>query len=95
MDMDELRPRLKLMSVRLLALLLAIVVAAGAASPVLAAAPDAVSQIDDSALDPEPALACAAVALVVPARRELPQIVAPREPSLGRLHAAWVFRPPR
>jgi len=83
------------MSVRLLALLLALVVAAGVASPGLAAAPDLVSQPGDGAADPEPALVSAPVALALPARHELASIAAPHEPASGRLHAPWVFRPPR
>ena len=47
------------------------------------------------ALDPEPALAAAPVALPVPVRRELrPVVASPAEPP-GRLHLASVFRPPR
>jgi hypothetical protein len=80
---------------RLVALLLALAVIAGVASPNLAAAFDAVSQLDDGRADTEPAIASPPVAMVLPARRELaPIAVPPRSPD-GRLHAAWVFRPPR
>lgn len=86
------------MHLRVIALLVAIAAAlavmAGAFSEV-AASPDVVGLVDDGALDPEPAIAAAPVALPVPVRRELRPVAArPAEPP-GRLHPASVFRPPR
>lgn len=86
------------MPARVLALLLAILMAAGAASPVLAATDDAMGQRDDL-LDPEPvptpALVSSVTALASPARHELSPAFAPTVASHGRLHCAVLFRPPR
>lgn len=87
------------MPARVLALLLAILMAAGAASTVLATADDAMSQRDDGLLDPEPvptpALVGSAVALATPARHELSLAFAPSAVANGRVHCVSVFRPPR
>jgi hypothetical protein len=86
------------MHLRVIALLLtiaaALAVMAGA-FPAVAASPDATVLVDDGALDPEPAIAAAPVALPVPVRRELRPGVAPPGELPGRLHLAPVFRPPR
>jgi hypothetical protein len=86
------------MPLRVIALVLAIVAAlatVASALPAVAASPDAAGLVGDGALDPEPALAAAPVALPVPVRHELrPMVAAPAELS-GRLHPASVFRPPR
>ena len=83
------------MIVRIFALLLALVVAAGAVCPGLAAASDAVSQVDDSAPDPAPAIASPPVAMAVPVRRELALVSSPLSQPSGRPYLASVFRPPR
>jgi hypothetical protein len=83
------------MPLRVIAFLLAMLMAAGVACPALAAAADVAGLVDDGAADPEPAVVTPAVEVVVPARRELRQIVAPPDELMGRLHRAWVFRPPR
>jgi len=80
-----------------IALLLAIVVACGAAvagaSPAVTGSADVAGLLDDGAPDPEPAIA--AVPVAAPVRCELrPAVVPPSERS-GRLHPASVFRPPR
>ena len=88
----------------MIALIVAVVVAFGAAlatvgsaSPAVAASPDVAGLVDDGALDPdrEPALAAAPVAFPVPVRRELRPGGAPPAELPGRLHLASVFRPPR
>ena len=86
------------MHLRVIALLLAIVAAVAtvaSASPAVDASPDVAGLVDDGALDPEPALAAASVALPVLVRRELRPVVAPPAELPGRLHSASVFRPPR
>jgi hypothetical protein len=84
------------MPLRVIAFLLAILMAAGVACPTaLAAASDVAGLVDDGAADPEPAVVTPSVEMVVPARRELRQIVAPPDEPVGRLHRTWVFRPPR
>ena len=86
------------MPLRVTALLLAIVAALAAvasASPGVAASLAVAGQVDDGALDPEPALAAAPVALPVPVRRALRPVVALPAELPGRLHLASVFRPPR
>jgi hypothetical protein len=84
------------MPLRVIALLLAILMAAGVACPTaLAAATDVAGLVDDGAADPELAVVAPPVELVVPARGELRQIVAPPDELAGRLHRTWVFRPPR
>ncbi|TMQ04168.1 MAG: hypothetical protein E6J90_52110 [Deltaproteobacteria bacterium] len=83
------------MYLRVLAILLAIVMAAGATVPTASAASDVAALIDDGAPDPDLAVAVVPVVLVVPARCELGQIVAPRVDPCGRLHQVVVFRPPR
>ncbi|HEY0483098.1 MAG TPA: hypothetical protein VGD37_36505 [Kofleriaceae bacterium] len=83
------------MPVRVLAVLLAILVAAGVASPVLGGSPDAAALVDDGAPDLDPAITASPIALVPPVRRELGAVIAPSEASPGRLHRVWVFRPPR
>ncbi|HEX8110495.1 MAG TPA: hypothetical protein VF516_22335 [Kofleriaceae bacterium] len=90
------------MHLRVIALFVAVVVASGAAlavmvsaSPAVAASPDVAGLVDDGALDPEPAIAAAPVALPVLVRRELRPVVASPGELPGRLHSASVFRPPR
>ena len=84
------------MPLRVIAFLVAILMAVGVACPAaLAAATDVAGLVDDGAADPEPAVVTPSVEVVVPARRELRQIVAPPDEPVGRLHRAWVFRPPR
>ena len=83
---------------RVIALVIAIVAGLAtlvSASPAVAASPGVAGLIDDGALDPEPALAAAPVALPVLVRRELRPVVAPPAEPPGRLHPASVFRPPR
>ncbi len=86
------------MHLRVIALLVAIAAALAvmvSASPAVAASPDVAGLVDDGALDPEPAIAAAPVALPVLVRRELRPAVAPPAELPGRLHFASVFRPPR
>jgi hypothetical protein len=89
------------MPLRVIALLLAIAVASGAAlvmggaSPAVAASPGAAGLVDDGALDPEPAIAAVPIAIPAPVRRELRLAVAPPAELPGRLVLASVFRPPR
>jgi hypothetical protein len=87
---------------RVIALLVAVVVAFGAAlatvgsaSPAVATSPDVAELVGDGALDLEPALAAPPVAVPVPVRRELRPGVAPPAEQSGRLYLALVFRPPR
>jgi hypothetical protein len=80
---------------RVLAILLAIVVAVGMGMPTVSASPDVAGLVDDGAPDPEPAVVVARVAPVLPARHELRQIVTPRIEPAGRRHPVLVFRPPR
>lgn len=83
------------MPARVLAFLLAIVMAAGLATPAAAASPDVMVQVDDGAVEPDPVITELPVVVVVPARRELRKILIPMAELHGRLHRAWVFRPPR
>ena len=85
------------MPARVLAFLLAIAMAAGLASSAAAASPDMMAQVqvDDGVVEPDPVITELPVALVAPARREVKQIVVPPAELQGRLHRAWVFRPPR
>lgn len=85
------------MPLRVIALVVALVATLAtvvSASPAVAA-PDVAGLVDDGALDPEPAIAAAPVALPVPVRRDLRPGVAPPAELPGRLHLASVFRPPR
>jgi hypothetical protein len=86
------------MPLRVIAMLVALVAVLAtmvSASPAAAAPQDVAGQVDDGALDPEPALAAVPVALPAPARRELRPVVASPAELPGRLHLASVFRPPR
>lgn len=83
------------MYLRVIAFLLAVLMAAGMACPTVAASPDVAGLVDDGTLALEPAIAVSPVVLVAPAHRERRQIVAPVAESPGRLHRSWVFRPPR
>jgi hypothetical protein len=86
------------MHLRVIALLLFIAAALAVmvgASPAVAASPDVAGLVDDGALDPEPAIAAAPVALPVAVRHELRPAVARRAEQPGRMHPASVFRPPR
>lgn len=88
------------MHLRVIALLVAIAAALAvmvSASPEVAAAPDVAGLVlgGDGALDPEPVIAAAPVALPVLVRRELRPVVARPVEQPGRLHLASVFRPPR
>lgn len=86
------------MPLRVIALVVAIVAALATlagASPAVAALPDVAGLVDDGALDPEPAIAAAPVALPALVRRALRPMVAPLAELPGRLHLASVFRPPR
>ncbi len=89
------------MPLRVIALLLAVVVASGAvlamvgASPAVAASLDVAGPVDDGAQDPEPAIAVVPIAVPAPVRRELQLVVAPPAELPGRLVLASVFRPPR
>jgi hypothetical protein len=101
-DMSRSGLRFQVMPLRVIALLVAVVVASGAtlatmvsASPLVAAPPDVAGLVDDGALDPEPAIAAAPVALPVLVRRELRPVVALPAELPGRPHLASVFRPPR
>lgn len=87
-----------MMHLRVIALFVAIAAALAVmvcASPAVAASPDVAGLVDDGALDLEPAIAAAPVALPVLVRRELRPVVAPPAELPGRLHSASVFRPPR
>lgn len=79
----------------MIAFLLALLVAAGAASSPVLASPDVAGVVDDG--DPElvPAVVVTVAALAVPVRRELRHGVAPPGELSGRLHGVSVFRPPR
>lgn len=84
------------MYLRLLAILLALVVAAGAVAPTVSAAPDVAGLVDDGgAPDPDPAIAVVPVALAPPVRSELLPVVLSQAERAGRLHPLLVFRPPR
>jgi hypothetical protein len=79
--------------VRVLAWLLAVLMMTGTAAQVCAS-PDTAASIDDAPdlvmpATPEP------VAVARPVYRPVAQIEAPRAPSLGRMHAVLIFRPPR
>jgi len=82
-------------SIRVIAFVLALLVAAGAASPTVMASPDVAGVVDDGVPDLEPAVVVTAVSLAVPVRHELRHIVAPPAELPGRLHGVSVFRPPR
>ncbi len=77
---------------RVIALLLAVMMMTGARAQVWAS-PDVTSVVDD-APDEGHALPVS-VAVPLPERRELVCIEAPGSPARGRLHAVFVFRPPR
>jgi hypothetical protein len=86
------------MPLRVIALLVALVATLAtmaSASPPVAAPPGVAGLVDDGALDPEPAIAAAPVALPVLVRRALRPVVALPAEQPGRLHLASVFRPPR
>jgi len=79
--------------VRVIALLLAVMMMTGARGQVWAS-PDVTSVVDD-APDRDVPVQPASVAVPLPERREPVCIEAPRSPARGRLHAVFVFRPPR
>jgi len=81
--------------IRVIAFVLALVLGAGVASSAVIASPDVAGAIDEDAPDVAPVIAEATVVVVPPVRRELTQIAASVEESMGRLHCASVFRPPR
>jgi hypothetical protein len=81
--------------VRLIAFLLALAVTAGMVCPAVAASADVVGLVDDGAPDPDPAIAATPLVLAVPVRCELEHVAFAPAESPGRLHRAWVFRPPR
>jgi hypothetical protein len=85
--------------VRVIAFVLALLVAAGAASATVMASPDVAGAVagavDDGAPDLEPAVVVTVQVLAEPARRELRPIVASPAAPHGRLHGVSVFRPPR
>ena len=89
------------MPVRLIAMLLAIFVVVGLAAPTVMASPDVAgltAVVDDGAggdVDLEPALVEQPALVMLPARQELRQSVAPVAESPGRMHGVLVFRPPR
>lgn len=86
----------------MIALLLAVVVVTGAAAQVWAS-PDTTSApisaptsaIDDDGPGLLPAVLLEPVAVPLPDRREPVGTCAPRRDVPGRLHAVFVFRPPR
>ena len=87
-------------SIRVIAFVLALLVAAGAAAQAagtVIASPDVagVVVVDDGVPDLDPAVVVTAVALAPPVRRELRQIAASPSELPGRLHGVTVFRPPR
>jgi len=82
--------------IRVIVLVLALLMAAGATSSALgtvAAAPDVAAAVDE-APDVDPAIT-ETVALEAPVRRELRQFAASADASTGRLHRSSIFRPPR
>ena len=83
------------MPLRVIAFLLAILVAAGLASSTVMASPDVAGWVGDDAPDVVPGVAPAPVAIAPPPRAAQRQIVALPAGSAGRLHVASVFRPPR
>lgn len=96
-----IRPYSWPVSARVIAFLLALLVAAGVASAAGApsssplAVADVAGLVDDRAADAEPAVADLPTLLVTPVRREMRQPSAPGGATDGRLHLASVFRPPR
>ena len=84
--------------IRVIALVLALLVAAGCASQASAAvmaSPDVAGVVGDGVPDLDPAVVVTAAVMAEPARRELRPIVAPPSAPHGRLHGVSVFRPPR
>ena len=91
-----IRPYSDRVPIRVIAFVLALLMAAGAASATVVASPDVAGVVDDGAPDLEPAVVVVtAVVLAAPARRELRPIAAPPAAAHGRLHGVSVFRPPR
>jgi hypothetical protein len=80
--------------VRVIAVLLAVLMMTGAATQVWAA-PDVASAIDDDAPALDPAVVPEPVAVPMLDRQEPIGVCAPRRAPTGRLHAVFVFRPPR
>jgi hypothetical protein len=80
--------------VRVIALLLAVVMMTGAATQVCAS-PDVAGAVDDDAPGLDPAVLPEPVAVPLPDRREPVSTCAPRPVAPGRMHAVFVFRPPR
>jgi hypothetical protein len=83
------------MPLRVIAFLLAILMAAGPASSTVMASPDAAGWVGDDAPDVDPVVAPEPIAVAPPPRTAQRQIVAWPAGSPGRLHAGSVFRPPR
>lgn len=83
------------MPLRVIAVLLAILMAAGLASSTVMASPDIAGWVGDDAPDVDPGVAPEPIAVAPTPRIAQRQIVALPAGSPGRLHAAWVFRPPR
>ena len=84
--------------VRVIAVLLALLMAAGIAAPTVLASPDAACLVDDGAggaLGSDPAVAASSIVVMALPRCELRHVVAPVVGSHGRLHPISVFRPPR
>lgn len=79
---------------RVIVLALALLMAAGVASPTGMAAPDVTAAVD-VAPDADPAITETAVTFEGPDRRELRQFATPSDASPGRLHRISIFRPPR
>jgi hypothetical protein len=78
--------------VRAITLLLAVILMTGATGP-MSASPDVASVVDDAPELDTPILPALDVPL--PDLREPVSIEAPRSLARGRMHAVFVFRPPR
>jgi hypothetical protein len=93
------RPYSDRVPIRAIAFVLALLVAAGAASATVMASPDVAGVIadvvDDGVPDLEPGVVVTEVVVAEPARRELRATGAPPAEMHGRLHGVSVFRPPR
>jgi len=83
-------------TIRVIVLVLALLVGAGAMSQVsgmVMAVPDVAAAVDE-APDTDPAITETPV-FEAPVRRELRQFAASADASTGRLHRSSIFRPPR
>jgi hypothetical protein len=84
--------------VRVIALLLAAGIMLGmmtGAATQLCASPDVSSAVDDDSSTLDPAVLPEAITVPLPDRRDRVSACAPVHGAPGRLHAAFVFRPPR